>query len=74
MGMNPDEFYHQQKRVQQDHDRSAAKHGTLETLQIEQESADRGSFVADPMDKDNLAGSKPNIITRLVRMITGKKS
>ncbi|GEM_PF-1184724 len=74
MGINPDEFYHQQQRVQQDHDLQSAKHnaahGTMETWQIEQDSADSGSFVRDPMDTTE---KKPGFFARLIRTITGKK-
>jgi hypothetical protein len=70
MGVNPDEFYHQQKRVQQDHERASHNpaHGTIETWQIEQESADEGTFTRDPMD-----GQPAGFFARLIRRLTGKK-
>jgi hypothetical protein len=72
MGVNPEELYNQQKRIQQDHQRAAhnAAHGTIETWQIEKESAQRGEFVRDPMDKAN---QKPGLIARLLKMLRIRK-
>ncbi|MDX2161730.1 MAG: hypothetical protein SF162_10425 [bacterium] len=74
MGINPEEYYHQQKKAQQQQDRAALKlqkHGTLETWQIEQQDADQGSFVRDPLDAQG--APKPNLLTRLLRAITGRR-
>ncbi|MFN8530268.1 MAG: hypothetical protein U0670_16840 [Anaerolineae bacterium] len=75
MGVNPEEFYNQQKRVKQDQGRtsSSGKHGTLETWQIEQDSADRGEFVPDPMDKAAMGGKKPGFFARIKKMFGRKK-
>jgi len=74
--MNSGDFYHQQKKVEQDRDRAGAKgskHGTIETWQIEQEDAERGEFVADPMDKDAAPPKKQGILGRLTSLFNRKK-
>lgn len=74
--MNSGDFYQQQKKVQQDHDRAAVKntkHGTIETWQIEQEDAERGTFVADPMDKPAAAEKKPGLFQRISSLFNRNK-
>ncbi len=76
MGMNSGDFYHQQKKVEQNRERTglkSSKHGTIETWQIEQEDAERGDFVADPMDKDTAAPKKKGILGRLSSLFNRKK-
>lgn len=76
MGMNSGDFYHQQKKVEQNRDRTdlkGSKHGTIETWQIEQEDAERGEFVPDPMDKDASATKKKGIMGRLSSLFNRKK-
>jgi hypothetical protein len=71
-----DEFYHRQKQVEQDHDRAqhkGSKHTTYETWQLEQQAAEDGKFVPDPMDKLQPTGKKPNLLVRIQRALFGKK-
>lgn len=71
-----EDFYHRQKRVEQDRkvaDAKSDKHSTFETWNLKQQNADEGNFIPEPREKLAPSEKKPNLFARIKRALFGKK-